>query len=78
MAYFILAINYDLTLVYLQLTLVRIILSWLGSVVVCLFIPDFIGTTEEERKATFAPLNLVLKISGTVLITLSLIILDFM
>jgi len=75
-AYFLLAVNFDLTLVYLELTLIRVIISWLGSLVLCLLFPKFIGTTEEEKKATFSPLNIILKVAGTISITGSLILLN--
>jgi len=75
-AYFVLAVNYDLTLVYLELTLIRVILSWFGALVLCLLLPRFIGATPEERKATFSPWNVILKCAGTISITTGLIVLN--
>jgi hypothetical protein len=82
----VLAVNYDLTVVYLELTLIRVLMSWLGAILVTLAIPKyvvgkvynirFIGTTPEERKATFSPVNIVLKCIGTAAITASLILLN--
>jgi len=75
-AYFILAVNYNLTVVYLELTLIRVIMSWLGAIVVCLLMPKFIGATPEERKATFKLINLALKFLGTGCVVASLIVLN--
>ncbi|EGG15318.1 hypothetical protein DFA_10152 [Cavenderia fasciculata] len=64
--YFYLAIQYDLTLVYLELTLTRVVLNWLGAFVLNLVIPKFIKATYEERRKTFYPVNLLLKLFGSI------------
>ncbi|EFA81826.1 hypothetical protein PPL_05058 [Heterostelium album PN500] len=74
--YFYLAIEYDLTLVYLELTLIRVVLNWLGAVILNLIVPKFIDATAEERRKTFYPINIVLKCLGTGGVVASLIILN--
>eukprot|EP01133_Synstelium_polycarpum_P018866 gene18866-22566_t len=74
--YFYLAIEYDLTLVYLELTLIRVVLNWLGAVFLNLIVPRFINATAEEKKKTFYPVNIVLKCLGTIGVVASLIILN--
>ncbi|KAH3760312.1 hypothetical protein Pelo_7867 [Pelomyxa schiedti] len=74
--YFYLAVLYDPNSTYLELTLVKIIFSWLGVVVVVLLVPRFIGTSPEERKRVFEPVGVTLKLIGTTLILISLFILN--
>ncbi|GAM18457.1 hypothetical protein SAMD00019534_016320, partial [Acytostelium subglobosum LB1] len=74
--YFYLAIEYDLTLVYLELTLIRVVLNWIGAVILNLLVPKFINATAEERRKTFLPVNIILKCAGTAGVVASLIILN--
>jgi len=76
MAYFYLSVVYNLSVVYLELTLVRIVLSWMITLVVCILVPHFIDLTRVERNTIFAPLNVMLKVLGTVCILIALIILN--
>ncbi|KYQ94060.1 hypothetical protein DLAC_04335 [Tieghemostelium lacteum] len=74
--YFYLAIKYDLTLVYLELTLIRVVLNWLGAILLNLLVPKWINATAEEKRKAFHPVNIVLKCIGTVGVVVSLIILN--
>eukprot|EP01105_Mastigella_eilhardi_P006479 TRINITY_DN18038_c0_g1_i1.p1 TRINITY_DN18038_c0_g1~~TRINITY_DN18038_c0_g1_i1.p1 ORF type:complete len:468 (-),score=128.67 TRINITY_DN18038_c0_g1_i1:41-1414(-) len=74
--YFYLAVLYDPNSTYLELTLVRIILSWVGVVLVVLCFPKFIGATNEERRKVFEPIGISLKLIGTIIIVLSLFVLN--
>lgn len=76
MAYFYLSVQYDLAAVYLELTLVRIILSWVMALFVCVLAPGFIGLGKAEQNTIFHPANLVLKFVGTGLIIGALFLLD--
>jgi hypothetical protein len=76
MIYTYLAIQYDLNQVYLQLTLIRVALSWVGSVVLVLVIPKFIQTSNKERAIILDKVNLALKVMGTVCIVTALILLQ--
>ena len=73
MIYFYLAVEYDLSRVYLELTLTRILLSWVGSLAVTLLLPRFIAATKAERDTQLAPLNLAFKAAGSILILLSML-----
>ena len=76
MVYFYMGVTYDLETVYLELTLVRIILSWIFAFFVCLIAPNFISLTAAERNTVFAPQNLILKGFGTVFILVALVVLN--
>ena len=73
MIYTYLAVLYDLNAVYLQLTLIRVTLSWLGSLVLVLVFPSFIQTTPEERRAILDPYRVIPKVGGSGLIIMALI-----
>ncbi|KAJ3430114.1 hypothetical protein M0812_23115 [Anaeramoeba flamelloides] len=74
--YYYLAILYDLNSVYLQLTFIRVILSWIAALVLSVFIPKLIGTTAEERNQIKSKTNIINKSLGTIFIVISLIILN--
>lgn len=76
MIYFFMSVQYDLSLVYLELTLVRIMMSWLGSIVLVLAAPRLIHASPHERATVLHPLNLALKLAGSTAIVLSLLILN--
>ena len=46
------------------------------AVVLCLLVPSFIAVTAEERRNVFDPVNLGLKVVGSVGITISLFIVN--
>ena len=60
-----LAIFYDMKIVYLEVQLIRIIMSWIGSFILCWVHPGFIKATPGEVKVVFHPVNLGLKFIGT-------------
>jgi len=76
MGYFYLGVIYDLDVVYLELTLTRVVLSWLMALVLCVFVPSFIVMTSAEKRTVFLPLNVTLKTFGTGLIVLALLLLN--
>jgi hypothetical protein len=73
-AYFYLGVVYELNAVYVELTFVRIVLSWLASALICAFAPWFIGMTGNERRTVFAPHNIIPKVIGTGLVVAALVI----
>ena len=68
--------QYDLAKSYLELTLIRVLLSWLSSLVCILLIPKFIAATKQEVVVFKDWFNLILKIIGSVLVTVSLILMN--
>eukprot|EP01135_Chromosphaera_perkinsii_P008904 Nk52_evm14s1524 gene=Nk52_evmTU14s1524 len=60
-----LAIFYDMKVVYLEVQLIRVIMSWMASFFLCWVHPRFIQASEGEVKVVFHPLNLALKGIGT-------------
>lgn len=75
-AYYFIASRYDLAKAYFVLTLVRVVLSWLVSLVLVLAVPRFIRAEEAERRQLKDPLNLVAKCLGTVAVIFSLLLID--
>jgi len=76
MAYFYMGVVYDLDVVYLELTLTRVVISWIMALVICGIQPDFISMNETEKKTVFLPINIALKTFGTILITFALILIS--
>ncbi|EGC35129.1 hypothetical protein DICPUDRAFT_79130 [Dictyostelium purpureum] len=74
--YFYLAIEYDLTMVYLESTLIRVFMNSIGAVLLNLIVPKWIDATPEERKRTFYPVNLFLRLAGSAGVVVSLLILN--
>jgi hypothetical protein len=70
------AAQYDLTRSYLELTLIRVCLSWLASLGWVLVTPRFIRATESEKRRLRDWLNLTSKVIGTVAIVASLLVLN--
>ena len=67
---------YDLNKVYLQLTLIRVVLSWLASLFILLVVPKFIRTSNHEKKVILHPFNMGAKIVGSICIVVSLVLLE--
>lgn len=74
--YFYLAVLFDVNVVYLQLQLIRILFSWLGVVLLVLCFPRFIASTPAERMRAFAPGSVLLKLAGSALILVSLLMIN--
>ena len=74
--YSFLVVKYDVNLVYLELTLVRVVLSWAGSLLMILLFPRFIGATLQEKALVLKPVNLALKALGSAAIIASLVLLN--
>ena len=75
-AYFYMGVTYDLAAVYLELTLVRVMLSWVLAGCVCALKPSFIGLSKAERNTVFAPVNIGLRLAGTAFVLAALFILN--
>jgi hypothetical protein len=74
--YFYVATTFDVSYSYLELTLVRILLSWVATVGICFMIPGFINATAQELEKTFASTNISLRVIGSILVLFSLLILN--
>src|SRR3989338_582915 len=72
--YTMIANQYDLAKSYLELTLIRVLLSWLSSLVCFLIMPKFIEETKKEVMVFKDWVNLAFKIVGSILVTVSLIL----
>lgn len=75
-AYAIIANKYDLAKSYLELTLIRILMSWVSSLFCILVLPRFIHATEREVTIFKDWVNISLKVAGSVLVVWSLVLLD--
>jgi len=71
--YFYLVTNFNLSVVFFLMTLLRVIMMWLCSLFVCYFFPNFIALSPAERERTFSILNIVVKIIGSSFIVGSLV-----
>jgi len=71
--YFYWGVKYNLAVVYLELTLTRIIVSWVVALVVCILFPSFVLLTHEEKLRTFSPVNVSCKVLGAVFILTALV-----
>lgn len=74
-AYSYIAITYDLSSSYLQLTLIGVGLSWVATLVLVLVTPSFIVAELPEQLRVKDSVNIGLKIIGSVAICVSLVLL---
>ena len=63
--FFYLATSFDLAPTYLQMTLLRVILSWIASVLACTILRKAVGVEAVEAWKTMSPTNLLLKVLGS-------------
>jgi hypothetical protein len=68
--------DYDLSRAYLELTLVRVVLSWLASLLLVLGVPAFIGTDGAEKRRLLDPVNGTAKVCGTAAVVAALFIIN--
>lgn len=76
-AYTYITVQYNLSSSYLELTLIRVVLSWMASLVLVLLLPAFIQSEQLEQQKLKDWLNLLLKVVGTCAIVGSLIIIHY-
>lgn len=69
--FFALATEYDLDSTYLEMTLLRVALSWMASLAACTLLRSWVMVSEKEAKLTLAPVNMALRACGTVLVLVS-------
>lgn len=71
--FFYLATEFDLDSTYLQMTLLRIILCWIGSLLACTALKAWVAVSAPEATQTLSPPNLCLKVAGSTLLVLSIL-----
>lgn len=76
MAYFYMGVIFDLQVVYVELTLTRVLLSWLVSIVLCAAVPRFIDVQLDEKLTVFHPGNLTLKLVGSCMVLAALFLIN--
>ncbi len=77
-AFFFLATRFNLSSVYLEMTLLRIILAWVAGIAVVLAIPAFVAVTREEaERVTKDKRNQAIKVTSAILITAVLVMIHF-
>lgn len=74
--YFYVATTFDVSYSYLELTLVRILMSWVATFGICFWVPEFINATAQEVEKTFAIPNISVRILGSILVLFSLLVLN--
>lgn len=63
----------DINSVYLTMTLVRVVLCWLASLLACSYLSKWVGISKAEAAATLHPANLILRGIGSALIVLAIV-----
>lgn len=76
-AYTYITVQYNLSSSYLQLTLIRVVLSWVASLMLVLLVPKFILSEPLEQLKLRDWVNLSLKCIGTIAIVGSLLIIHY-
>lgn len=76
-AYTYITVQYNLSSSYLELTLIRVVLSWVVSLVLVLVVPSFIKSEAVEQLKLKDVVNLGLKVLGTGAIVGSLLIIHY-
>ena len=71
--YFYVATAFDVELGYTEMTLIRVILSWLVGLVCVLVVPGFIHVTRHESATTVAAANLAMKLIGSAFIVVGIL-----
>jgi hypothetical protein len=77
MAYTYVAVVYNLSSSYLELTLIRVVLSWVASLALVMMVPSFIRATEVEQLKMKDRQNLAAKVVGSLAIVGSLVIIHY-
>jgi len=73
--FFFLVTHYpDINLVYLEMTLIRLCLSFLASLVVCKWGASFIHLSFRESAKTLHPINITTRALGTCVVTVAIIL----
>lgn len=57
------------------MTLLRVVLSWVASILACTLLRKHVGVDHTETQRTLSPFNLLLKLAGTVLVLWAVIML---
>lgn len=76
LVYFYLTVNYDLALVFLLTTLLRVVLSWMWAFSSVIFCPKFVEIKSEEKDRILDRRGLAAKVFGTFIIAIVLLILN--
>lgn len=63
----------DVNAVYLQMTLVRVVLCWLAALLACTYLRGWVGVTPGEAATTMHPVNLGLKALGSLTVVLAIL-----
>lgn len=61
----------DLTVTYLEMTIVRVVMCWVASLVVCTWLRQWSGISASEASDSLRPTTLCMRVVGTVVLVLS-------
>lgn len=61
----------DLTTTYLQMTILRVVLCWLASLLVCAFFRAWSGVSDEEADGALRPSTLLFRLAGSAVLVAS-------
>ena len=65
---FLLVVTFNPATVVLQMSVMRLLMSWVCTVVVIGLFPDFLRISDEEKASEFSVENLLLKLSGSAIL----------
>lgn len=72
--FFYLITSFDTDATYLQMNLVRIVLCWMASLLACTLLRRWVGLRRKEAATALHPTNLSIKVAGSGLLTISVVI----
>lgn len=61
----------DLTITYLEMTIVRVVMCWVASLVVCTWLRQWSGISASEASDSLRPTTLTMRVVGTIVLVLS-------
>jgi hypothetical protein len=72
--FFYLVTQFDVDSTYMTMTLLRVVLCWLASLLVCTVLRAFVGLDAAEARAAVHPVNLAVKVAGSSLLVVSIVL----
>ncbi|RYG56799.1 hypothetical protein EON66_01990 [archaeon] len=71
--FFYLITQFDVDATYMQMTLLRIVLCWIAALFACSFLASWVGISPHEARRTLHPINMAIKLIGSVFLCLSIL-----
>jgi hypothetical protein len=72
--FFYLVTQFDVDATYMTMTLLRVVLCWLASLLACTLLRAFVGLDAVEARAAVHPVNIAAKLAGSGLLVVSILL----